>query len=242
MLVCNDVVRYFGGLAALSGASLKVNEGEIVGLVGPNGSGKSTLINVITGQYEPTQGSVAFLDTPIGGKEPHFISHLGIARTYQIPRPFPTLTTLENVEISCIFGRKTMGTAAARDAASHWLEFTGLGNYLHYPISKLNLHQRKFLELARALATEPKLLMLDEVLAGLHPSEIDESIEMIKKIHESGVTIVIVEHLMRVVTGLSTRMVVLDQGKVIAEGSPQDVMQDSLVISAYLGKDYAQSQ
>lgn len=240
MLQCNQIIKDFGGVRALAGVSLEVHQGEILGLVGPNGSGKSTLINIITGQYEPTKGQIRFLDREIGGKPPHQINHMGIARTYQIPRPFNTMTVSENVEISVLFGLEQGTTLAnARDEAFHWLEFTGLAKYAEIPVSRLNLHQRKFLELSRALATHPDLLLLDEVMAGLNPSEIDESVEMIRKVHESGVTIVIVEHLMRVVTSLSSRMVVLDQGKVIAEGQPQAVMQNSLVISAYLGKDYA---
>ncbi len=219
---------------------MEVHQGEILGLVGPNGSGKSTLINNITGQHAPTSGTIWFLESNITGKPPHRISHMGIARTYQIPRPFITMTVLENVVISAIFGSaEGMNQAQASVVGMKWLDFTGLAKYAKAPVTKLNLHQRKFLELSRALATNPRLLLLDEVMAGLNPSEVDESVEMIRKIHDSGVTIVIVEHLMRVVTSLSTRMVVLDQGKMIAQGQPQVVMQDPLVVSAYLGKDYA---
>ena len=240
MLKCANLVKEFGGVLALAGVTMEVREGEILGLVGPNGSGKSTLINTITGQYMPTSGKIQFLEVDITRVEPHRISHMGIARTYQIPRPFHTMTVLENVEISAIFGeRKGTNLRQASEDALQWLEFTGLAKYARMPVSRLNLHQRKFLELSRALGTHPRLLLLDEVMAGLNPSEIDESVEMIRKIHASGITIVIVEHLMRVVTSLSTRMVVLDQGRVIAEGEPGIVMQDALVVSAYLGKDYA---
>lgn len=240
MLKCESVVKEFGGVQALAGITMEVQQGEILGLVGPNGSGKSTLINTITGQFAPTSGTIHFSGHSIAGRPPHRISHMGIARTYQIPRPFVTMTVLENVEISAMFGSvKGMNQAQASVEGMKWLDFTGLAKYAHTPVTKLNLHQRKFLELSRALATAPRLLLLDEVMAGLNPSEVDESVEMIRKIHDSGVTIVIVEHLMRVVTSLSTRMVVLDQGKMIAQGQPQVVMQDPLVVSAYLGKDYA---
>lgn len=240
MLTCQEIVKDFGGVRALAGVSLEVHEGEIVGLVGPNGSGKSTLINTITGQYVPTSGHIRFQNADITGHPPHQINRMGIARTYQIPRPFSTMTVLENVEISALFGSaKGSSREDALSEAHHWLEFTGLARYASHPVTRLNLHQRKFLELSRALATYPRLLLLDEVMAGLNPTEIDESVEMIRKVHDSGVTIVIVEHLMRVVTSLSTRLIVLDQGKVIAEGQPEAVMQDTLVVSAYLGKDYA---
>ena len=240
LLSCHNVVKKFGGVMALAGVTMHVNEGEILGLVGPNGSGKSTLINTISGQYQPTSGNIQFLGKEIAGLQPHLINHMGIARTYQIPRPFSTMTVRENVEISVLFGTHE-GTpmADASAEALRWLEFTGLARYANMPVVKLNLHQRKFLELSRALATHPKLLLLDEVMAGLNPSEIDESVEMIKRIHASGVTIVIVEHLMRVVTSLSTRMIVLDLGSLIADGEPNVVMQNAQVVSAYLGKDYA---
>jgi branched-chain amino acid transport system permease protein len=240
MLNCHEVIKDFGGVRALAGVNIEVREGEIVGLVGPNGSGKSTLIENIMGQYVPTSGHIQFLGKEIVGQPPHKINRMGVARTYQIPRPFGTMTVQENVEVSVLFGRPedTSHTNAALEAAK-WLEFTGLAAYAKHPVKMLNLHQRKFLELARALATHPRLLLLDEVMAGLNPAEIDESVDMIRKVHASGVTIVIVEHLMRVVTKLTTRMIVLEQGKVIAEGKPDVVMRDPMVVSAYLGKDYA---
>lgn len=240
MLTCENVVKNFGGVRALNGVSARVSRGEILGLVGPNGSGKSTLINVISGQHPVTAGRLLFKGRNITKDEPHLITRLGIARTYQIPRPFQTMTVLRNVMVSSTFGHANRGLEQAERAACETLEFTSLAAYAAMPVSKLNLHQRKFLELARALSTKPELLLLDEVMAGLNPTEIDESVEMIRKIHESGVTLIIVEHLMRVVTSLSTRMLVLNYGEVIAEGEPEQVMRDAGVVTAYLGKEYAQ--
>lgn len=217
---------------------MSVAEGEILGLVGPNGSGKSTLINAITGLYPPNSGSINFMGENIANWEPHRIIRQGIARTYQIPRPFMSMTALENVAISYMYGQHYQGQAFVEDEAMKWLGFTGLDQLANAPTAKLNLHQRKFLELARALAANPSLLLLDEVLAGLNPAEIDESLTMIEKIHASGVTILIVEHIMRVVVRLSHRIVVLDNGQVIADGLPEEVMSDKAVISVYLGSEY----
>jgi branched-chain amino acid transport system permease protein len=239
MLACEQVVKNFGGVRALNGVNASVSQGEILGLVGPNGSGKSTLINVISGQYLVTGGQLTFKGRNITKDEPHTITQLGIARTYQIPRPFLTMTVLRNVMVSSTFGHSNRGLEQAERDAYEVLAFTGLADYAQAPVGKLNLHQRKFLELARALSTKPELLLLDEVMAGLNPTEIDESVKMIRKIHESGVTIIIVEHLMRVVTSLSTRMLVLNYGEVIAEGEPEQVMSEPGVVTAYLGKDYA---
>jgi len=239
MLECKNVTKNFGGLWALDDVDLSVDEGEIVGLVGPNGSGKSTLINIISGHYAPTDGRITFRGNDITAREPHRITAQGIARTYQIPRPFHTMTALENVAVGCMFGRSQETVTVARHQAYQWLEITGLASHADAPIHKLNLHQRRFLELARALACGADLLLLDEVLAGLNPTEIEESMKMIRNIHERGVSILIVEHIIRAVVKLSQRIVVLDQGRVIANGEPQQIMRDPLVIGAYLGKEYA---
>lgn len=235
LLVVADVAKRFGGIVALDGVSLKVEAGEILGLVGPNGSGKSTLINVLSGFYPADQGEVTFDGQDVMDLPAHRIAALGIARTYQIPRPFDTMTPRENIAVSYMFGHERHSLPEARASAQEWLEFTDLEGVSDIPISELTLHQLKFLELARALATQPSLLLLDEVLAGLNPSEINQSVAMIRRIHERGITIIIVEHVVRAVMALSHRLVVLDQGKVISEGEPEAVMSDPAVVSAYLG-------
>lgn len=230
------VSKRFGGVRALENVTGHVDEGEILGLVGPNGSGKSTLINILSGHMSPDTGTIRFGGEDLRDRPPHNVIHMGIARTYQIPRPFATMTALENVSVPYMFGAEPVSPDRARGRAREWLEFTGLGRHADQPISALNLHQLKYLELARALAARPRLLFLDEVLSGLNPAEITESIAMVRRIHGSGVTIVIVEHLVRVVTELATRIMVLDQGRVIAAGEPGEVMAEPAVVTAYLGK------
>ncbi len=239
LLQCDQIRMEFDGLHALQDVDISISAGEIVGLVGPNGSGKSTLINVMSGMFAPTSGSVRFRGVDITGRPPHVISNLGIARTYQIPRPFATMTVFDNVAVACMFRHKGMTLDEAQHAAWEYLEFTGLVDVADTLPSQVNLHQRKFLELARGLASEPEVLMLDEVLSGLNPTEIDESVEMIRRIHASGHTIVIVEHVMRVVTDLASRMVVLNYGRKLAEGTPAEVMNDREVVKAYLGREHA---
>lgn len=230
------VIKRFGGVVALDGVSMTVEEGEILGLVGPNGSGKSTLINVLSGFFPADGGEVLLDGVDVLSQPAHEVASLGIARTFQIPRPFDTMTPRENVAVSYMFGHERHSLAQARVAADEWLAFTNLDDVADLPIDQLTLHQLKFLELARALATQPRLLLLDEVLAGLNPTEINESVEMIRKIHDQGKTVLIVEHVVRAVTALSDRIVVLDQGSVVAEGEPKKVMTDPAVVTAYLGK------
>lgn len=235
LLEVTSVTKRFGGIVALDGVSMSIAEGEILGLVGPNGSGKSTLINVLSGFYAADGGKVIFDGEDANEMQAHHLAALGIARTFQIPRPFDTMTPRENIAVSYMFGHSRHSLAEARLAAQEWLDFTGLAGVADVPISDLTLHQLKFLELARALATQPSLLLLDEVLAGLNPSEIDESVEMIRRIHAQGVTILVVEHVIRAVMALSSRLVVLNQGAVISEGDPETVMSDPAVVTAYLG-------
>ncbi len=230
-----DVSLSFKGVRALDGVNMEVRKGEILGLVGPNGSGKSTLINVMTGFYKPDAGSIHFGTANMAGKPGHIIARRGIARTFQIPRPFVRMSVLENVTIAAMFGADNLPQNQARERAMHFLGFVGLDSRAHSLPSALNLHQRKFLELARALASGARLVMLDEVLAGLTPSEITSAIAMVRRIHSADTTIVFVEHNMRAVMELTHRLVVINQGRIIAEGDPREVMKNPGVIAAYLG-------
>ena len=228
--------KRFGGVVALDDVSLSISEGEIIGLVGPNGSGKSTLINLLSGFFPADDGRVEYMGADIASLPAHRIASLGIARTYQIPRPFATMTPRQNIAVSYMFGRQRHALGEAMEAADQWLVFTGLESVADVGTDQLTLHQLKFLELARALATAPSLLLLDEVLAGLNPTEMNQSMEMIRRIHAQGVTLLIVEHVIRAITELSSRVVVLNQGLVVADGAPEAVMADPAVVAAYLGE------
>jgi branched-chain amino acid transport system permease protein len=239
LLACEDVRKAFRGVQALAGVSLEVAEGEILGLVGPNGSGKSTLINVVSGHYRADAGRILFDGTDIAGRDAHLIAGLGVARTYQIPRPFPRLTVGANVAVAGMFGGAASSRRSAESEASRWLEFAGLAARRDALPAALNLHERKFLELARALASRPRLLLLDEVLSGLTPSEMADAVRLVREIREGGTTVVFVEHIMRVVMELADRVVVLSDGRVISAGTPHDAMRHPEVIRAYLGKAHA---
>jgi branched-chain amino acid transport system permease protein len=239
VLQCREVRKAFGGIQALRGVTLAVEPGEILGLVGPNGSGKSTLINVITGHYRIDSGAVLFDGAPIQDLPAHRIARLGIARSYQIPRPFNHLTVLDNVALAAQFGTAYQDRDDAAAEAMHWLGYTGLAAHAMDLPQQINLHERKFLELARALAARPRVLLLDEVMSGLNHTEIDAALRLIRDIRDSGTTIVFVEHLMRAVVALSDRIAVLNEGGLIAVGSPQETMRDAEVVSVYLGKAHA---
>ena len=236
VIECIDVARSFGGVHALRGVSLTVQAGELVGLVGPNGSGKTTLVNLIAGAFPPTTGDVRIAGRSIQGLAQHHIAHLGVARTFQIPRPFESMSVRDNVAVAIMFGREAASLAVARQAAGQYLDLVGLSALAGARPAEVNLHERQLLEMARALATKPRVLLLDEALAGLNPAEIDNATEVVRRIHQSGVTIVLVEHLLRVVNLLATRVVVLDQGVSLAQGEPATVMSDPAVIRAYLGR------
>ncbi len=235
-LACEEVWRAFGGIQALRGVSLRVEPGEIVGLVGPNGSGKTTLINVVSGYYTADRGRVTLGPDTLSARPAHEIAALGIARTYQIPRPFAHFSALEDVALAATFGPARPTPRQARAEAYGWLEFTGLARRATALPHELNLHERKFLELARALAGRPRVILLDEVLSGLNPGEIASAIRLIQQIRAQGVAVLFVEHLMRAVLELCDRVVVLNEGEVIAAGSPRDAMRAERVVEVYLGK------
>jgi branched-chain amino acid transport system permease protein len=240
LLRVQGLSKSFRGVRALSQVTLEVRRGEILGLLGPNGSGKSTFINTVTGHYLPDGGEVWLDGRNIAGQPAHRIARAGIARTYQIPRPFSQLTVLDNVAIAAMYaGGGLPSIAAGRAEAMQWLTFARLANKAGVLPSELNLHQRKFLELARALASRPQLVLLDEVLCGLTPTEIQDAVALIRRIRDQGTTIVFVEHVMDAVMALTDRIVVFDQGEMLAEGEPAEVMQRPAVVSAYLGVSYA---
>jgi len=241
MLRLVDVSKSFGGLRALDGLSLTVEDGEILGMIGPNGSGKSTAFNVVTGVFPCDNGRILFEDEDITGLASHRISHKGIARTFQMVRPFPQLTALENVLAGRLFGG--LGSSRdeeARTAAMAVLDRVGLGAKAGIEAGSFTIVERKWLEVGRALAASPKLMLLDEFMAGLTPREIPHAIDLVKSIRDSGVTIVLVEHVVKTITDACDRVVVLDAGKMLAEGSPDDIIKDPVVIEAYLGPGHAQ--
>jgi branched-chain amino acid transport system permease protein len=233
---CRGLARHYGGVRALDGLDLQIRQGELVGLIGPNGSGKTTLVNLLSGAVRPTRGSIHVVGRDVTRLAPHAINHAGVARTYQIPRPFESMTLHDNVAMAIMFGRKPHSLARARERATEYLAFVGLEQHAASRPADINLHQRQLLEMARALATDPKVLFLDESLAGLNPAEIDSAVEVVRRIHTSGVTIVIVEHLLRVVNQLAERVIVLNRGRLLADGDTQTVMRDPAVVDVYLGK------
>jgi branched-chain amino acid transport system ATP-binding protein len=227
--------KHFGGLHAIRDFSFDIQAGEVVGLMGPNGAGKTTLVNLIYGIYKPDSGTIKFRGNDISGLSPHKICHLGIARTYQIPRPFTTLTALQNIMVAAIYGRG-LSRAEAETSAHEILSALDLSTKGNTITGDMDEVSRKRLELARVLATKPSLLLIDEVAAGLTEEEIPRILEILKTICESGVTILLIEHVMKVMTEAVDRIIVMDRGEKIAEGKPEVVMKDKKVIEAYLGE------
>lgn len=243
LLSVEQVTKRFGGLVALDSVDLHVNKGEIVGLIGPNGAGKTTMFNAINGSFGITSGKILYTGKDITGLTPHERCQLGIGRTFQITKPFGGMTVLENVAVGAMFGQKRRGGALSRALmqsslaeAEKILKMMNFYEKKDVMAATLNVPERKRLEICRALATKPQLLLLDEVIAGLNPSEVGGMVELVRHVNEMGVTILMIEHVMKAVMRLSHRLYVLSFGKLIAEGTPQEIVENPVVIEAYLGK------
>ncbi|MFC2024588.1 ABC transporter ATP-binding protein [Chloroflexota bacterium] len=234
------VTKNFGGLLAVDNVSFHVDRGEIVGLIGPNGAGKTTLFNTICAFYRPSSGIVKFKGEKISGLKPHQVCRQGIARTFQISRSFYSMTALENVMIGKLFGRNAHeNLKSAREEALQLMEFAGLAEKANMSVESLTSIDTRRLELVRALAANPEIILLDEVMAGLNPLEVAEAMELIKKVRANlGITVLMIEHIMKSVMGISDRVIVLASGQLLTEGSPQEVCNNSLVIEAYLGEPF----
>jgi branched-chain amino acid transport system ATP-binding protein len=243
-LAVENVGMRFGGLQALADVSFTVERGAVVGLIGPNGSGKTTLMNILSGVYKPTAGRVRFAGKTIADVATHDVCKLGIARTFQIVKPFANLNVRENVAVGAMYGRAggSRSTAGALDRAQDLLEIVGLARVADRPASDLTIPDRKRLEVAKALALDPDVLLLDEVMAGLNASEVDEALDLLRALTARGVTLIVVEHLMKAIMSISTAVIVLAEGKKIAEGAPHEVVSSPAVIEAYLGSRFAARQ
>jgi branched-chain amino acid transport system ATP-binding protein len=235
-----NITKRFAGLVAVSGVDFSLQRQEILGLIGPNGAGKTTLVNVISGVYTPSEGEVLFKDKKITGRKPFRIGRLGLSRTYQVVKPFPGMTVKENAAVGAMYGAggKKKSAREAIRSAEEILEFVGLADAMNKNADQLSVASRKRLEMAKALAMEPEVVLFDEVMAGLNFSEIDQAVELIMKIRESGVSILVIEHVMRAIKRLCDRIFVLHHGEKIADGPVDEVLNDGNVIQAYLGRRY----
>jgi branched-chain amino acid transport system ATP-binding protein len=239
LLKCSGVSKRFGGLQALNNLDFTVEDGEIVGIVGPNGSGKSTLLNLISGVYKPDSGQILLAGEDISKLPAHQICNRGVTKTAQTVQSFPEMTATENVLTSVLFCREKTGRVQGLDRSHELLAFVGLSkDKFDTKAKNLNVVELRRIQLAKALATSPKLLLLDELLTGLTPKECDEAIEVVKKINKEGVTVLLIEHIMRVIMGTCTRVIVLQQGQKICEGPPKTVCSDPNVVKVYLGKRF----
>ncbi|MGE4251146.1 MAG: ABC transporter ATP-binding protein [Parvibaculaceae bacterium] len=237
ILRLDGVVKRFGGLIAVNDVSMEIKAGEIVGILGPNGSGKTTLFATVSGFLKPNAGTIEFDGNPIHGMQPHRICRLGLARTFQIVQPFAGLCVFDNVVVGCLASGASLQAARAR--AAEIVEFVGMGARRDHMAAELSLPDRKRLELAKALSTGPKLILLDEIMAGLRPAEVSVAVDLIKRIAALGITILIVEHLMQAIMALCERIYVIHHGSLIASGDPAAVMQDNAVIDAYFGEAHS---
>ncbi|OLB42712.1 MAG: ABC transporter ATP-binding protein [Candidatus Rokubacteria bacterium 13_2_20CM_2_64_8] len=240
MLTLENVTKRFGGLTAVRAVSLDVRERELVGIIGPNGAGKTTLFNVVSGYYRPEEGRVVFAGSDVTGRAPHDICRLGLTRTFQIVKPFGNLSVLDNVMIGAL--TRTPTVRAARSDAERVVETCDLAPYATARARALPIGLRKRLEVARALATRPRVLLLDEVMAGLNPTELGGMVDLIRRLHAEGLTVIVIEHIMAAMMRLAQRIVVLHHGEKIAEGTPAQIVADRRVVDAYLGEEFVLAQ
>ena len=233
ILRTEDVSIHFGGLVAVDKVNIHLDKGEILGLIGTNGAGKTTLFNMIAGALKPTSGQIYLRDQQIGGKKANKICKLGIGRTYQVVQPFTNLTVLDNVTVGCL--NRTNNVEEAKEKAAEIINKVGLGHRMNVVGSSLGLPDLKRMEIARALGTQPEILLLDEVMAGLNPTECQDAMDLVMKIRDDGMTIIVIEHVMKAIMNISDRIYVMNQGRLIAEGTPSEISRNQEVIDSYLG-------